>query len=525
MPEFKIANQDTLVDVKDSLGKSTDTSSSNSNSLWGILKNFFGIWSQSKADNLDAKISTRASASDATEIKSSISSVKSDTNYLISEAGNIVLETSGLRIVTGSKDDAPNKDGITLFSKINKLLTDWTTAKANFLDTSISSRAEANELAAVKNLIGKSNPDIADYSNVMSYLKKLEEKIGSGGSDSLLNVSDLGYYYFGTNSGNSVVTSILTCFNADEKNLYVCTFTSATTVEVNFVSLANIMSYYSKSITVDSGAKIMNIFTDKNYLFIYLSNGQVRRYSKGTPMASEAITSSKSTTFTDPCTAYNSISQDENFIYVISTTGITKLNKSTMAWTSGSGTFSYVYSSKVINNILYIATTTTLFKYNPTNLTLIEQISYPFSGIINAYPEDAYLYITPYNQTDLRSKLHKLSLSDLSIVAVSDLPASSSANFTIWNDYSFVSVNENLNLNYPEAPIFPQLLSCFNKNTLKNYPIINNSPAFYPTCRKVYGTNFPLIIQNGIIFRYQILFQNTSTGAKWDTILATKIVE
>jgi hypothetical protein len=91
---------------------------------------------------------------------------------------DVKTTTDNTNVKIGTSGDTASSAGTSLFSRINRLITDWTTAKAGYVDSAISGRASQTDMTAVKNLLGIANPTVADMNTVMNALKKISETSG-----------------------------------------------------------------------------------------------------------------------------------------------------------------------------------------------------------------------------------------------------------------------------------------------------------------------------------------------------------
>ncbi len=124
MSEFKFANEDTLNEVKDSLGKSTDTANVSGATLFSLIKRLVTDWTTTKSGYVDESISSRASQTTVDTVSSKI----------------------------GASSDAANSSGTSLFALVKRLVTDWTTAKAGYLDAQISTRASSAQASEIRTM-------------------------------------------------------------------------------------------------------------------------------------------------------------------------------------------------------------------------------------------------------------------------------------------------------------------------------------------------------------------------------------
>jgi hypothetical protein len=141
-----IADKPTLDKVNNAIGTSADTSSVTGNTLWARIKNIadtigdvfshlttnLSATRSAKIDNLDVTLSTRAT-------QTSVDTANTTINEISAKAG----ETT---------DKGGSATEGTVMAKLNAILTwftnTWTSARASFLDTNVSSRESEVDAAA-----------------------------------------------------------------------------------------------------------------------------------------------------------------------------------------------------------------------------------------------------------------------------------------------------------------------------------------------------------------------------------------
>lgn len=174
--------------------------------MWGAIKKAINsnlnksldVLIQEKSTETNSKIDSKSSQSSVDDVKSLVQ----DGNNLIGSTNN-----NGGTATSGS-----------IFAKLNKLLTDWTTTRAGYVDTTISSRASQSGLNTLQGTANTINANVGALVNGMHIksIQKLSLVISSQGNT--------GSFYFNLQSPVNTAKSIILQGACELTNKYSLNF-------------------------------------------------------------------------------------------------------------------------------------------------------------------------------------------------------------------------------------------------------------------------------------------------------------